>query len=167
MEYQLAQLNIGRLAAPLDSAQLAPFVDALEPVNALADAAPGFVWRLQTEDGDATAIHAFDDEMLLLNMSVWESLEALADFAYRSDHREIMRRRREFFERMTEAYLVLWWVPAGHTPSVEEAKGRLDLLRTAGPSPAAFTFRLPFPPPGESEPGSCEPIRPELDSCDA
>lgn len=163
MEYHLAQLNIGRLAAPLDSPQLAAFVDALEPINALADATPGFVWRLQTEDGDATAIRPFaEDDMLLVNMSVWSSLEALADFAYRSDHREIMRRRREFFERMTEAYLVLWWVPAGEIPTVEEAKVRLDLLRTVGPSPEAFTFRSPFPPPGESR-----AIAPELDACGA
>jgi uncharacterized protein DUF3291 len=145
--YHVAQLNIGRLRAPLDSDQLAGFVEALDPVNALADGAEGFVWRLQTEDGDATAIRAFDDDMLLVNMSVWESVEALADFVYRSDHRAIMRRRREFFEPMAEAFTVLWWVPAGHVPSVEEAKDRLERLRRDGPTAEAFTFRYRFEAP--------------------
>src|SRR5690606_1494344 len=108
--YHVAQLNIGRLRAPLDSPQLAAFVEALEPVNALADRAPGFVWRLQTEEGDATALRPFPDDMMLVNMSVWESVEALADFVYRSAHRDILRRRREFFEPMEEAFTVLWWV---------------------------------------------------------
>jgi heme-degrading monooxygenase HmoA len=146
--YHLAQLNIGRIREPLDSPQLAGFVNALEAINALADAAPGFVWRLQTEDGDATAIRPYDDDMLLVNMSVWESLEALAAFVYRSDHRAVMVQRRQWFERMDEAFLVLWWVPAGHLPTVAEAIDRLDLLRTDGPTPMAFTFRSPFPPPG-------------------
>jgi hypothetical protein len=150
--YHLAQLNIGRLLAPLESSKLAPFVEALEPINALADGAPGFVWRLQTEDGDATAIRAFDDDMLMVNMSVWESVEALGDFVYRSDHLSVMRRRREFFERMAEAFMVLWWVPAGHRPSVAEAKERLEMLRRDGPTPAAFTFRSPFPAPGADAP---------------
>jgi Domain of unknown function (DUF3291) len=145
--YRVAQLNIGRLQAPLDSPQLAAFVEALDPVNALADGAPGFVWRLQTEDGDATAIRAFDDDMLLVNMSVWESVEALAEFVYRSDHRAILRRRREFFHPMAEAFTVLWWVPAGHVPTVDEAKDRLERLRRDGPTPAAFTFRSRFPAP--------------------
>jgi hypothetical protein len=147
--YHLAQLNIGRLLAPLESSQLAPFVDALEPINALADGTPGFVWRLQTEDGDATAIRAFDDDMLIVNMSVWQSVEALAEFVYRSDHLAVMRRRREFFERMAEAFMVLWWVPAGHRPSVAEAKDRLAQLRRNGPTREAFTFRTPFPAPDE------------------
>jgi hypothetical protein len=145
--YHVAQLNIGRLRAPLDSPQLAAFVEALDPVNALADGSPGFVWRLQTEDGDATAIRAFDDDMLLVNMSVWESVEALADFVYGSDHRAVLRRRREFFEPMAEAFVVLWWVPAGHVPSIDEAKDRLDRLRRDGPTAEAFTFRSRFPAP--------------------
>jgi Domain of unknown function (DUF3291) len=145
--HQLAQVNIGRLLAPLDSPQLADFVAALEPINALADEAPGFVWRLQTEEGDATAVRAFDDEMMIVNMSVWESVEALSNFTYRTDHRGVLRQRRKWFERMAEAFLVLWWVPAGHHPSVDEAKDRLALLRHDGPTPAAFTFRTPFPMP--------------------
>ena len=150
--YHVAQLNIGRLLAPLDSRQIAPFVEALDPVNALADGTPGFVWRLQTEDGNATAIRAFDDDMLIVNMSVWESVEALAEFVYRSDHVAIMRRRREFFECMAEAFMVLWWVPAGHRPSVHEAKDRLARLRRHGPTQEAFTFRERFPAPDDSMP---------------
>ena len=148
VEHHLAQLNVARLRAPLDSQMLVEFVEALEPVNALADDAQGFVWRLQTEDGDATAIRAFEDDMLLVNMSVWESVDDLAVFVYRSDHRRVMIRRREWFERMVDSSTVLWWVEAGHRPNVIEAKQRLATLRRDGPTPAAFTFRSPFPPPG-------------------
>jgi Domain of unknown function (DUF3291) len=148
--YHVAQCNIGRVRAPLDSPQLAGFVAALEPVNRMADEAPGFVWRLQTEAGDATAIRAFEDDMLLLNMSVWESIEALAEFTYRTPHRDVMRRRREWFERLADAYLVLWWVPAGTVPTVVDARTRLEALRREGPTPEAFTFRSPFPPPDAS-----------------
>jgi heme-degrading monooxygenase HmoA len=148
--YHVAQCNIGRVRAPLDSPQLAGFVAALEPVNRMADEAPGFVWRLQTEAGDATAIRAFEDDMLLLNMSVWESIEALAEFTYRTPHRDVMRRRREWFERLADVYLVLWWVPAGTLPTVVEARARLEALRRDGPTPQAFTFHSPFPPPDAS-----------------
>jgi heme-degrading monooxygenase HmoA len=148
--YHVAQCNIGRVRAPLDSPQLAGFVAALEPVNRMADEAPGFVWRLQTEAGDATAIRAFEDDMLLLNMSVWESIEALAEFTYRTPHRDVMRRRREWFERLADAYLVLWWVPAGTLPTVVEARARLEALRRDGPTRQAFTFHSPFPPPDAS-----------------
>jgi hypothetical protein len=104
------------------------------------------VWRLQTEDGNATAVHVFDDDLLLVNMSVWESLDALAEFVYRSEHVAVMRRRGEWFERMDEAFLVLWWVPAGTIPSVADAQARLELLRREGPTPMAFTFRHHFEP---------------------
>jgi heme-degrading monooxygenase HmoA len=141
----LAQLNIGRLVAPLTEPQLAGFVAELEPVNALADAAPGFVWRLQTEDGDATAIRPFEDDQLLVNMSVWRSVQALADFVYSGSHRAIMARRREWFVPMREAFQVLWWVPEDALPSVGDAVDRLAHLREHGPTPFAFTFRSPFP----------------------
>jgi hypothetical protein len=150
--WHLAQVNIAILRAPLDSPQLAGFVAMLEPINALADAAPGFVWRLQTEDGDATAIRAFDDERMLVNMSVWESVEALGAFVYRTRHLDVLKRRRDWFEKITSTYLALWWVPAGTIPTIEEAKRRLDLLERRGPSIDAFTFRDPFPPPLSSEP---------------
>lgn len=155
--HQLAQCNVARLRAPLDSPLLADFVAGLEPVNALADAAPGFVWRLQTDQGDATAIRAFDDDMLLVNMSVWESVDALAEFTYRSAHRDVMRRRHAWFERAADAYLVLWWVPAGTVPTVGDARARLELLRQRGPSAEAFTFRSPFPPPEATATGATVP----------
>jgi hypothetical protein len=107
------------------------------------------VWRLQTEDGDATAIRPFDDERLMVNMSTWESIEALGDYVYRSTHTEVMRRRREWFHHM-QVYLALWWVPAGHRPTVEEAKERLAHLEAHGPTPFAFTFKHVFPPPGSA-----------------
>jgi hypothetical protein len=145
--HHLAQFNVARLRAPLDAPEIADFVDNLEPVNALAEGAPGFVWRLQTDEGDATAIRVFDDDMIIVNLGVWESVETLADFAYRSDHRHFLRRRREWFERMAEAYLVLWWVPAGYLPTVDEAVTKLEHIRENGPSPDGFTFKSPFPPP--------------------
>jgi heme-degrading monooxygenase HmoA len=121
----------------------------LEPVNALADAAPGFVWRLQTEDGDATAIRPFEDDRLIVNLSTWESVEALAAFVYSGPHRAIMVRRREFFAPMREAFQVLWW--SVDIPTVAEAVVRLDHLRAHGPTPRAFTFRKPFPAPGAAQ----------------
>ena len=145
--FHLAQCNIGRVLAPLDSPILAGFVAGLEPINQLADSTPGFVWRLETDEGDATSIRAFDDDMLLINMSVWESIETLAEFVYRSAHRDVMRQRGQWFEKMADAYMVLWWIPAGTLPTTSDAKTRLELLRRDGPSPDAFTFRSPFPPP--------------------
>ncbi|MDK9500247.1 DUF3291 domain-containing protein [Streptomyces katrae] len=136
----LAQLNVATFRYPLDDPRVAPFVEALDPVNSAADAAPGFVWRLK-EDGenDATAVRPLG-ERVIVNMSVWETREALWDFTYRSGHLEVMRGRRDWFERHAEAHMVLWWVPAGHVPSIEEALGRLADIRANGPSPHAFTF---------------------------
>jgi hypothetical protein len=156
MDYHLAQVNIGRLVAPLDSRELAGFVAGLEPVNALADAAPGFVWRLQTEDGNATSVRAFEwDEAgsagVLVNMSVWESVEALAAFVYGGPHLAVLRRRREWFERMRESHSALWWVPAGVRPATADAEDRIRRLRTDGPTPAAFTLQQHFPPPGAGD----------------
>ena len=145
--WHLAQVNVAVLAAPIDSPRLAEFVARLEPVNALADGWPGFVWRLQTEDGDATAIRAFDDDRVIVNMSVWESVEALGEFVYRSGHLQVLRRRREWFEPLTTPSLAMWWIRAGTTPTVDEAKRRLDALDHRGPTPEAFTFKAPFGPP--------------------
>ncbi|MGZ8635835.1 MAG: DUF3291 domain-containing protein [Actinomycetota bacterium] len=149
--WQLAQVNVAVLRAPLDAPELAGFVELLDPVNALADRSPGFVWRLQTEDGDATAIRAFDDERVIVNMSVWDSIESLGGFVFASRHFDALRRRREWFEKMRTAYAALWWVPAGTIPTVEDAKRRLDLLERLGPTPEAFTFRSPFPAPGSTD----------------
>jgi hypothetical protein len=148
-EFHLAQVNVARMIAPLDHPSMKSFVDQLPYINALADASPGFVWRLQTEDGDATAIRAFGDPLILFNMSVWQSLDALYDYAYRSDHLKPLRNRRAWFEKLEGAPLALWWVPAGHRPTVAEARERLDLLNRVGPSPEAFTFRQAFTAAGE------------------
>jgi hypothetical protein len=148
--YHLAQLNIARLLAPLDSPQLADFVANLDRVNALAESAPGFVWRLQTDEGDATALRPLGEDTIV-NMSVWEDVAALNQFVYRSAHVDIMRRRKEWFERMAEAYAVLWWIPKAHMPTIDEALGRLEHLRAHGASQRAFTFRQPFAAPDESD----------------
>jgi hypothetical protein len=146
--YELAQLNIGIFKGPIDSPVMAEFVANLDRVNALAERTPGFVWRLQTEEGNATAIRPYpEDENMAVNMSVWTDVDALRRFVFQSAHIEIMRRRNEWFVKMDKAFLVLWWVPKGHIPTVEEAKAKLELLRRDGPSAEAFTFRQAFPPP--------------------
>jgi hypothetical protein len=147
--YELAQVNVARLRAPLDSPQLADFVGALDRINAVADGSPGFVWRLQDEAGNATALHPMGEEFIF-NMSVWQDPQSLQAFVYRSDHVGVMRRRREWFEKM-DVFIVLWWVPRGHRPVPEEGIERLNLLRSRGPSADAFTFGNPFPAPGLSE----------------
>lgn len=143
--YELAQVNISRLKSPLDSPQLKDFVDALDPVNASADAAEGFVWRLQSESGNATDVPFFGDDWLIVNLTVWRDADALTAFMYQGWHREMLARRREWFERLAEAVTTLWWVPAGHRPTVAEAESRLLHLRTHGPTPYAFTLRTSFP----------------------
>lgn len=147
--FHLAQVNIARLAAPLDSETLRPFVEQLDPVNAAADESEGFIWRLQTDAGDATALRMFDDAELVVNLSVWESLAALRAFAFSAPgHVAVLKQRRSFFVPSEEAHAALWWIPAGSLPTVQEAEGRLRLLRERGPSPEAFTFRNGYPPPG-------------------
>jgi hypothetical protein len=162
--FHLAQLNIALPMEPLDTPLLADFVAALDPVNAAADASPGFVWRLQTDEGDATGIRAFGDDRIVVNMSTWASLEALRAFAYGNrEHLAVLRRRREWFERMKVSQC-LWWVPVGHEPTVAEAEARLGLLRTHGPTPDAFTFQNVFPPPGAADP---TPVLDSRDLCPA
>jgi len=165
VHWHLAQVNIGRLRAPVDDPLIADFVAGLDQINALADRAPGFVWRLQTEAGNATAVRPVeDDELLAINMSVWESVEDLADFVYRSGHVALMRRRHEWFERYTTSYMALWWVPAGTIPTVPEAMERIAQLDRDGPTPAAFTFKNRFAMPREGG-WAVEPN--ELDHCGA
>ena len=157
-DWHVAQVNIAIPVEPLDTPALAGFVALLEPVNALADSAPGFVWRLQTEDGDATSIRAFDDDRMIINRSVWESVEALWNFVYNDDHLKAMRRRREWFTRLAEAHMALWWVPAGELPTIADSELRVARLRTEGPTPDAFTFKQRFGPPsaGPTGPSSRE-----------
>jgi hypothetical protein len=150
-KFRLAQVNIGRVRAPIDDPLMAGFVARLADINALADATPGFVWRLQTEAGNATAFRPYDDDRILVNLSVWETPEQLRDFVYRSAHTDVMRQRKAWFERFSGMYYALWWVPAGHIPSLAEAKERLEHLRAHGESPYAFSFAMLFPQPGAAD----------------
>jgi len=144
-QYQLAQLNVATMKFPLQSAGMADFVANLDRINALAENSPGFVWRLQTDAGDATALRPLG-EASLINLSVWHDVAALNAFVYRSAHAQIMRRRKEWFER-SSAYVVLWWVSKGHRPAITEALQKLALLREHGPTPDGFTFRQAFRAP--------------------
>jgi len=144
--YELAQLNIAQMKTPLDAPEMADFIANLDRINALAEAAPGFIWRLTGEGDNATSIRPFGPNTLV-NMSVWRDVQTLSDYVYKTVHVEIMKRRKEWFERMPEAYNVLWWVPSGHRPDEYEAMQRLQTLRAMGPSDKAFSFKQPFPDP--------------------
>ena len=143
--YQLAQLNLAQMKFPMDDPAMADFVARLDAINALADRAAGFVWRLQTDEGDATAIDHFGADKLV-NMSVWQDLDSLHHYVFRSAHNQVMALRKQWFERMGEVYSVLWWVEAGHLPTLQEAGTRLDHLRQHGASAFAFSFKQAFPP---------------------
>lgn len=149
MNYHLAQINIGRLIAPLDDPKIAEFVAQLAPINAIADKAPGFVWRLQSESGNATDIAYNEDPTVMVNMSVWESLEALHDYAYKSDHMKVFRDRARWFEKMDKPHYCLWWIPAGHIPTVAEGRERLEHYQTHGATPYSFWFSQEFPQPAD------------------
>ncbi len=140
----LAQINVARLLHPLDHEATADFVAALAPINALADAAPGFVWRLQTDEGDATGVRILDDDLVIVNLSVWESLGALRAFAFAGGHLAVLRRRRDWFERPSAPTTALWWVEPGTTPAPADGVRRLELLAERGPTRDAFGFAHPF-----------------------
>jgi Domain of unknown function (DUF3291) len=146
MEFHLAQLNIARMLAPIDSPLMADFVANLDGVNAIAESSNGFVWRLKDDSNNATSIRIFDDDFLIVNMSVWQSIDALFQFVYQSGHLDVFKRRSEWFEKMPEMHMVLWYIPKGHTPTVAEAVERLTFLRQQGETPYAFTFRKKFTP---------------------
>ncbi len=152
MTYHLAQINIGRLIAPIDDPKIAEFVAQLEPINALADNAPGFIWRLQSASGNATdIIYDERDRSIFLNMSVWESIGALRDYAYKSDHARVFRDRAKWFEKMDKPNYCLWWIPVGHIPTVAEGRERLEHYQQHGATPYSFWFSQHFPQPaGES-----------------
>lgn len=143
-QFQLAQINIAQAKDDMESETMQAFVAQLDAINQLAEASPGFVWRLQDESGDATSIQAFDDPLLLVNMSVWEDISSLKNFVYKSAHVEVFIQRAAWFHKMVEAHQALWWVPQGHIPTVAEGKARLTALRENGPGPQAFTFARPF-----------------------
>ena len=150
--YSLAQVNIARALAPLDDPIMADFVARLDEVNALADTSPGFIWRLQTPEGNATAVKAYDDPLIIFNMSVWSSLNDFSSYVYTSEslHREVMKQRRRWFQRFDGPYTTLWWIPQGHIPTVEEAKERLEYLRTHGETAYAFSIKKQFTAPDTS-----------------
>ncbi|MEO0367712.1 MAG: DUF3291 domain-containing protein [Pseudomonadota bacterium] len=159
MSYSLAQANIARFIRPSEDPANKDFVDNLDRVNAIAEEQPGFIWRMTGDGNDALDIRPFEDPQMAINMSVWRDIESLAAFVYRNDaHREIMRRRKEWFEKM-EFYMVLWWIDQGHTPDVEEAKEKLASLQQLGPTAQAFTFKTPFASP------TGELAKPILDEC--
>lgn len=141
--HHLAQLNVARMKAPLESPLMAAFSASLDQISELADGSPGFVWRLKDEAGDTTSLRPFGDEMLV-NVSVWATIDELANFVYRSTHADVMKRRRDWFDRIADTYTVLWWIPSGHKPTIAEARERLAELRRCGPAPRAFPFRQSF-----------------------
>ncbi|NOJ14286.1 DUF3291 domain-containing protein [Vibrio splendidus] len=141
---KLAQLNIALAKYPLDAPEIKEFIDNLELVNGIAESSEGFVWRLKDESGDATNIQAFDDPNMIVNMSVWDSVDSLKNFMFRTHHRDFMRRKGDWFHRLPEDTYVLWWIEADHIPTLEEAIERLEHLREIGDSPYAFTFKTNF-----------------------
>jgi hypothetical protein len=161
--YQLAQVNIARMIAPLDDPIMAEFVARLDEVNALADSSPGFIWRLQSPEGNATSLQAYEDKLILFNMSVWASLDDYSNYVYAqgSLHRAVMAQRRRWFQRFDGPYSALWWVPQGHIPTVEEAKERLEHLRVHGDTPFAFSLKKAFPAPD----ATYEPLPPVFEEC--
>ena len=149
--YHLAQINIARMLAAIDDPIMADFVANLAPINTLAEQSPGFVWRLQSDSGDATSIRIYEDDMIVINLTVWEAPDALRAFAYKTDHSGFLRDRKRWFEKFDGPYIAMWWIPAGHIPSTDEAKERLEYLREHGDSPHAFSFKNVFPAPVEEK----------------
>ena len=147
MKYHLAQINIGRIRGLPDSDIMKPFMDALDEINAIADSSPGFVWRLQSDQGNAMDIQAFDDPYLAINMSVWEDIDSLFEYTYKSMHTDFLKRRKEWFEPFGKSHACMWWIPAGHRPTTAEAKERLDYFNKHGATEVAFSFTKRFPPP--------------------
>ena len=144
---QLAQINIARMLAPLGSATMKEFEDNLDRINALAEAAPGFVWRLKDDNNNATSIKVFDDDFIIVNLSVWENHQSLSDYVYKSDHVEMFRKRAAWFSRMQEMHMAMWYIQPEAFPTAQEGAKRLEHLRQHGDSPHAFSFRKLFEPP--------------------
>jgi hypothetical protein len=144
MQYHIAQINIGRILGEMDSPIMKEFKDNLDPINALAEQTPGFVWRLKGDNNNATAIHVYEDPYLLINMSVWEDIDSLFGYVYTSAHTPYIKRRKEWFEKLSVPMMTLWWVPADYEPTPSEAKAKLEYLDQHGPTPHAFTFKQRF-----------------------
>jgi hypothetical protein len=156
--FHVAQFNVARMrtGTALHDPVMHGFTSRLDEINAVAERSPGFVWRLQTDEGNATSIRPYEDEQIVINLTVWESIDSLSDFVYRSMHEELVRGGPEWFERLGTHSLVLWWIPAGERPTVQDGKTRLERLRAEGPTPDAFTFQTTFPPPATQRCGSTE-----------
>ncbi|MEP7285604.1 MAG: DUF3291 domain-containing protein [Chloroflexota bacterium] len=150
--FHLVEVNIARMHAPLDHPIMADFAAQLDHFNSMAEASPGFVWRLKTDEGDATSIRVYDDERIIVNLTMWESIETLFAFSFRTQHSKLISRRKEWFERLDTPYLALWWIEAGQIPTAEEAKARLDHLHLNGSTAYAFTFKTQFPMPQVPKP---------------
>jgi hypothetical protein len=142
----LAQINIARVKAPLEDPAMAGFMSRLDNLNALADGADGFVWRLQGGDGNNTYLRPYEDERIIVNMSVWETVDQLRAYVYSGAHADVLKQRREWFDKFDGVMMALWWIPAGHLPSIDEAKQRLASIEHKGPTAFAFTFKKTFPP---------------------
>lgn len=158
-KYYLAQINIALMKAPLEDPIMAEFAAALNQVNAVADQSPGFIWRLQTASGNATTIQAYCDPNILVNLSVWQSVEQLRAYVYKSLHGDFFVRRQQWFEKYQGEHFAMWWIPAGHLPTVEEGKAKLECLTLHGDSSESFTFAKPYPPPIAERPN--HPAAPE------
>ncbi len=148
-QYHIAQINIAKAKAEMESEIMTGFVSRLDEINKMADDADGFVWRLQTEEGDSTAIRVFDDSDLIINISVWQSIETLKHFVYKTSHVELIRDRDAWFNKMIESHQALWWIPEGHIPTVEEGKQRLSAIQQNGPTEKAFIFSRSFEKPNQ------------------
>ncbi|WP_020598811.1 DUF3291 domain-containing protein [Spirosoma panaciterrae] len=150
MTYHLAEINIAKMkGVSIDDPVMAEFADNLDRVNALAENSAGFVWRLKDESNNATSISPFDDEQVIINLSVWENLESLKAFTYKTFHTDFLKRRAEWFHRFGTVYMALWWVPAGHLPTVQEAVDKLAYLQENGTTELAFDFKKTYAPPGQ------------------
>jgi len=146
-KYYLAQINVADAVAEMDADEMSGFVSRLDEINALADQSAGFIWRLQSEEGDATSLRVFENPLMLVNVSVWESIDALKSYVYKSVHVELIHDRDAWFSKMGQAHMALWWIPEGHIPSMEEAREKLEHIREHGPGPEAFSFGRPFAHP--------------------
>lgn len=144
MKYYLAQVNIAKMLAPIDSPVMADFVANLDRINALAEGSDGFIWRLKTEGNNATDIKVYDDDFIIVNMSVWRNIDALFAFTYKSSHTEVFKRRKEWFEKMSDMHMCLWYVEEDRMPAAIDTVDRLDYIRKHGETPYAFTFKKRF-----------------------
>jgi hypothetical protein len=144
LQYHLAQVNIGKILAPMDSPQMSEFKNNLDPINALAEASEGFIWRLKDENNNATSIKVFEDDFMIINMSVWKDIDSLYKYVYESAHMEYLKNRKAWFERLTEKYMALWWIPEGHIPTTSEAIERINHIRQHGDTAFAFGFKKRF-----------------------